>query len=296
MRFVPLIGLLLCSLSNEAQQTTTVLKTNVDNNSLLWEISGKGLAKPSYLYGTFHLLCKDDIHISETCKQAIVNSEEVYLELDLDDPSTLMQGMMLMNMKNGKKIKDLYSAEAYQRVVQFFSDSLNTPIGMLQNMKPFFLMALLYPKMMPCNDISGIDQAIMNIAQAQGKEIKGLETMAMQASVFDSIPYEKQAEELLQSIDSMDKARQYFAVMVKAYKSQQLVDIEKLMNDTAYGMQENHEVLLDKRNLNWVQQLRTIMKAKPVFVAVGAGHLIGEQGLIALLKKEGYVLRPLANK
>ncbi len=293
MRSLFLLGLML---NWATAQSQTNLKTNADDNTLLWEISGNGLAKPSYLFGTFHLLCKDDINISNACKQAVANSHEVYLELDMDDPSTLMQGMMLMNMKNGKKLKDLYSPEAYKRVIQYFKDSLNTPIGMFQSMKPFFLMALLYPKMMPCDEVSGIETAIMDIAKEQDKEIKGLETMAMQASVFDSIPYEKQAEELLQSIDSMDKARHYFAVMNKAYKNQHIEEIERLMNDTEYGMQENQDVLLDKRNLNWVGQLKTIMKAKPVFVAVGAGHLIGEKGLISLLRKEGYMIRPLENK
>lgn len=296
MKILQALGLMMCMGSVQAQQNAPALTTNSNNNTLLWEISGNGLTKASYLFGTFHLLCKDDINISDACKQAITQSDEVYLELDMDDPSTLMQGMMLMNMKNGKKLKDLYSADAYDRVVQYFKDSLKTSIGMFQGMKPFFLMALLYPKMMPCDDVSGIEQAVMSIAQEQNKEIKGLETMAMQASVFDSIPYEKQAAELLQSIDSMDKAKQYFAVMNKAYKDQQLNEIERLINDTEYGMQENQDVLLDKRNLAWVDQLKIIMKEKPVFVAVGAGHLVGERGLISLLRKDGYVLRPLENR
>ena len=84
------------------------------------------------------------------------------------------------------------------------------PVGILQTMKPEFLAALLYPKMMPCNATASVEEAIMALAKADDKEIRGLETMAFQASVFDSIPYEKQASDLLESIDSMEKSSKAF--------------------------------------------------------------------------------------
>ena len=271
-------------------------KTSTDDNTLLWEISGNGLSKPSYLFGTFHLLCRDDINFSPAVKQAINNSHEVYLELDMDDPATLLGGIMLMNMKDGKKLKDLYTEEEYKRVSSFFTDSLKTPIGLFQGIKPEFLMALLYPKMMPCNSVSSVEEEIMEIAKEAEKEIKGLETMAFQASLFDSIPYEKQADELLGAIDSLERSKAYFGLMLSAYKKQHLGEIEKIMNNPEFGMEENQDILLDKRNRNWVVQLKQVMKKEPVFVAVGAGHLIGKAGLIALLRAEGYTVRGLENK
>ena len=279
-----------------AQNSKISPETNKDDNSLLWEISGNGLTMPSYLFGTFHLLCKDDINFSSSLKQAVKNSSEIYLELDMDDPSTLFGGMMLMSMKGGKKLKDFYKPEDYKRLTDYFKDSLKMPIGMLQSMKPEFLVALLYPKMMPCNATVSVEEEIMALAKQDKKEIKGLETMAFQASVFDSIPYEKQAADLLESIDSMEKSSKAFNIMLTAYKNQQLKEIEKLVNDPEMGMEDNQDLLLNDRNKNWVGQLKIIMKKKPVFVAVGAGHLVGEQGVISLLKKEGYTLRPLTNR
>lgn len=234
----------------KAQSTDTVFKTNAGDNTLLWEISGNGLTKPSFLYGTFHLLCKDDIKFSDACKQAIVRSNKIYLELDMDDPATLTGGLMLMNMKDGKKLKDLFTADDYKKISNYFKDSLQTPIGLFQSIKPYFLMAMLYPKMLPCSAVSGIDEEIMKLAKENDKEIKGLETMAFQASVFDSIPYAKQAAELLEAIDSMDKSKKYFALMIAAYKNQQLNLIEKLMNEPGLGMEDNQDVLLDDRNKN----------------------------------------------
>jgi len=120
--------------------------------------------------------------------------------------------------------------------------------------------------------------------------------MAFQASLFDSIPYEKQADELLGAIDSLERSKAYFGLMLSAYKKQHLGEIEKIMNNPEFGMEENQDILLDKRNRNWVVQLKQVMKKEPVFVAVGAGHLIGKAGLIALLRAEGYTVRGLENK
>lgn len=279
----------------DAQKNESGLKSSAGNNTMLWEISGNGLKTPSYLFGTFHMLCKDDLHFSNTLKQAVTRSSEVYLELDIDDPATLLSAFTLMSMKDGKKLKDLYSDEAYTRISDYFKDSLQMPIGMFQRMKPEFLVALLYPKMLACTASTSVDEAVMQIAKAEEKEIKGLETMAFQASIFDSIPYEKQAKNLLDAIDSMDKSKINFSLLMSAYKNQSLDEMEKLMNDPEAGAAENMDMLLDNRNRNWVQQLKVIMKLKPVFVAVGAGHLVGKAGLIALLRQEGYTLRGLEN-
>src|SRR5699024_3676154 len=77
-----------------------------DDNTLLWQVSGNGLQQPSFLFGTFHLLCKEDIHFSDALKKAIKVSDEIYMEMDLDDPSTMLSGMLYMNMKDGKKLED----------------------------------------------------------------------------------------------------------------------------------------------------------------------------------------------
>ncbi|MBK8520904.1 MAG: TraB/GumN family protein [Chitinophagaceae bacterium] len=110
------------------------------------------------------------ISILGTFKQAINNSLEIYLELDLDDPATVMGALMLMNMKDGKKLKDLYTADQYKRVSDFFKDSLKTQISLFQRMKPEFLIALLYPKMMPCNAAGSVEESVMQLVQDAGKE------------------------------------------------------------------------------------------------------------------------------
>jgi len=295
MRYIRTFFFSILISSCTAQDRKPDLKTEESGNTLLWEVSGNGLQSPSYLFGTFHMLCRDDIRFSPSLKEAFASSRELYLELDMDDPPTVLGGLMLMNMKKGTRLQDLYTPEEYTRVERFFKDSLKTPLTMFQTMKPFFLVAMLYPKMMPCKTISGVEEELMKLAKDQKKEVQGLETMAFQASIFDSIPYEQQAKELLKTVDSLDHFRKYFDTMLVVYKSQRIREMADLFNDNEMGVEENQDILLDNRNRNWVTQLKKIMQKEPVFVAVGAGHLPGDKGLINLLKKEGYTVRPVKN-
>ena len=281
-----------CSSQNNK---SSAIKKN-DDNTLLWQVSGKDLKNPSYLFGTFHLLCKDDIHFSEQLKSAIKFSDEVYMELDMDDPSIMLSGLLFMNMKDGKKLKDLYTPAEYKKIENYFTDSLHTPMMMFQSIKPYFLVAMLYPKMMNCKNASGVEEELMKLTKEDKKEIKGLETMQFQASVFDSIPYEWQAKELLKNIDSFSIYKNEFDTMVMEYKNQQLSAMERLLNKSEFGSEKYDDILLINRNKNWVNQLKSIMKKENVFVAVGTGHLVGEKGLINLLRKEGYTVEPLDNK
>jgi uncharacterized protein len=296
MKLIKLLVAVTLFYSCNAQKSAVKLKASPNDNTLLWEISGKKLAAPSYLFGTFHLICKDDIPFGGQLKTAVQSVKEIYMELDMDDPAAMMGGLFLMNMKNDTTLKKLYTEAEYKKVDGFFKDSLHTPLTMFQKMKPFFLMAMLYPKMLPCKTMSGVEQELMKLAKENKKEIKGLETMAFQAAVFDSIPYQKQAKELLKAIDSLQAYKKYFDTMVQVYKKQGLKEIQNLFTQSEFGMAENQDILLDKRNKNWVKQLKEIMKKENIFIAVGAGHLVGQMGLIELLRKEGYTVRPIENK
>lgn len=269
---------------------------NGDDNTLFWKVSGKELKKPSFLFGTFHLLCADDIHMSDPLKEAIRAVDTIYMEMDMDDPTVMLSGMMYMNMKDGKTLKDLYSPEEYKKLESYITDTLKMPMMFLQKAKPYFLVALLYPRMMDCASPSGVEQEIIKIAKEEKKEINGLETMQLQASIFDSIPYEWQAKELMNNIDSFPKYKKEFADMVRLYKNQQMDSLENTLAKSEFGTEEYGEFLLGNRNRNWVQQLNSIMKKSSVLVAVGAGHLPGKDGLIELLRTEGYTVEPLNNK
>lgn len=281
---------------NAQQNSPGMLASNKDSNSLLWEITGKGLQKPSYLFGTFHMMCSSDIHFSENLKTALISTNEVYFEMDLDDLSEMMSALFLMNMQHGQTLKDLYDSANYVKVQRFFQDTLLLPFVALQRMKPAFLESMLFTKMLPCSQLSGVDEELLKIAAANKKQVRGFETMAFQAAVFDSIPYQLQAGSLLQSIDSLQWGKVKFQRMLDTYKRQQLDSLEVLLQEDNGLDAMNEELLLNSRNRNWVVKLNTILKSQAIFVAVGAAHLVGKNGLLSLLRIEGYGLRPIWNR
>ena len=289
-------GLLMTLFFGCKAQKVPSFVQNANGNTLLWEVSGKGLDKPSFLFGTFHLLCKQDIHFSDQLKKAFNYSDEIYMELDMDDPSTMLGGMLYMNMRGDTTLSDLYTAQEYTRLKKYFSDTLKMPLTLLQKAKPYFLVALLYPRMMNCSSPAGVEEELVKLAKDDKKDIQGLETMQFQASVFDSIPYEWQAKELLKNIDSFSVNKQEFGAMVDFYKKQEMDSIKTMLGKSEFGSDKYDDLLLNDRNKKWVKKLDTIMKKESVFVAVGAGHLVGDQGLISLLRNQGYKVTPLGNK
>jgi uncharacterized protein YbaP (TraB family) len=279
----------------KAQNTPFFVKQK-SGNTLLWEVSGNRLQKPSFIFGTFHLLCKQDIHFSDQLKKAVNFSNEIYMELDMDDPSTMLSGMLYMNMRGDTTLADLYTGKEYTRLKNYFSDTLKMPISLLQKAKPYFLVALLYPRMMNCSSPAGVEEELVKLAKEDKKEIQGLETMQFQASVFDSIPYKLQAKELLKNIDSFSVNKQEFNTMLGFYENQQMDSIKTMLGKSEFGSDKYDDLLLKDRNKKWVTKLDKIMKKESVFVAVGAGHLVGDNGLISLLRKQGYKVEPLVNK
>jgi uncharacterized protein YbaP (TraB family) len=125
--------------------------------------------------------------------------------------------------------------------------------------------------------------------------VLGLETIEFQASIFDSIPYEKQAQDLVNYIDSIDKYREITLSMVEMYRKQEINNMDSLFEKSDPGMIQYLDLLLFSRNRRWVNQMAEQMPDNPTLFAVGAGHLGGEKGVISLLKKEGYTVTPLDN-
>src|SRR5688500_16014830 len=105
--------------------------------TLLWRISGKNLDRPSYLFGTIHLVCADDIEISDSLKAAIRNSDRVYLEVDMDNIFEQMQAMGKMKMRNDTTLADLLEPADYERVKAFFIEKgTGLPFSVLESLKP----------------------------------------------------------------------------------------------------------------------------------------------------------------
>jgi len=265
------------------------------SHTLLWQISGKGMARPSYLFGTMHVLCADDAQLSDSLRFAIAQCDEVYFEIDLSNMMGMMGALKYMRMNDSKKLSDLLQPKDYERVKAYFNQhSPMLPFGMLERFKPMLVSSLIEESSLGCKTTDGMELMIMK--ELHNKKINGLETVEFQAGLFDSIPYEAQARDLLNYIDSSEQYQKMTRELAEVYRSQDLDRIDSLSRKGDAAMSKYMDLLLYGRNRNWVRQLDVLLSKRSLLIAVGAAHLPGEGGVIDLLRKRGYTVRPVQNQ
>lgn len=263
------------------------------DKALLYTVTGPGLAKPSYLYGTFHLVCPNDLTITDAMKKAIGEASQVYLELDLDDPGMMGSMQKAMLMTGGKTMKDLLSPDDYTVLDTYLKQKMNMGLAQVGMLKPIGLMSLMYMTLLPCQPAS-YDMTFAQMAAQEKKEVLGLETMEAQLAALDKIPMQEQLKGLVDMAKMPDEAKKEFADLLAAYKANDMTKLTALMKASKFGdMAEYEDSLLGERNANWIPVIEKAAKEKPTFFAFGAGHLGNEKGIVNLLRKKGYVVTPV---
>ncbi|MES2650080.1 MAG: TraB/GumN family protein [Bacteroidota bacterium] len=288
------LGLVLTFLGLSCQSQPALEKAP-NSNTLLWEISGKGLKQPSYFFGTMHMLCPEDAKLSSSMQQVLNQVKALYFEVDMDDMMQMFGSLKAMNMKNGTRLHDLLSPEEYARVKSYFEKKSPLPFTMMENYKPMLLSGMIEEQQLPCKSTNGMEMVILEQSNKLKLAVNGLETMEFQAGLFDSIPYQDQANELVKAIDSMQVKKGSIDTLLQTYRSQNLAKIEELTSSDEGEEAKYLDLLLFKRNRNWVAQFDTIAAKGSTLFAVGAGHLPGDQGVLELLRKKGFTVTPLKN-
>jgi uncharacterized protein YbaP (TraB family) len=269
-------------------------------NSIFWEVTGKNLKTPSYLFGTFHLL---DNHYVDSLKNVMSKyheSKTVVSELLMD--STLMMKVMLAGQLKETSLDKLLSAEVYEKTKVWLKKLTGYNLQMFNSLSPVTIQILLMSSLQkiyypsdPEVDIP-MDLYFQSLAKKENKKLVGLETLDVQLhAMFGQFSYERQAELLTQYVNNQDKGFTEVVELNELYRSGNLEKLEAMMTDQQYTKQET-EVMVDNRNKKWMEQLPLLMKVQTTFVAVGALHLSGENGLVNLLRKLGYIVKPLQLK
>lgn len=289
-----LIFALTWVLKGYSQDISPKNETPQSDNALLWRVSGNGLKAPSYLYGTIHAICPDDMVFPAKIQQAFTEAKQLYLEIDMDNKGAMLSAQMKSFMKDGQSLKKLLTPAEYEKVNTFFRDSIGMGIEMFGKMKPILLSALMYPKLMGCPKTVSYEEKFMDMAKEEDKKILGLESVSDQMDALDAIPVEEQAKWLVQSVDEYPKMKKMYAEMVELYKKEDIEGVAKLMEqEEEMEMGDYEDNLLKNRNQNWIPVIEAACQKKQTFFAFGAAHLMGENGVISLLKKAGYRVEAL---
>lgn len=280
----------------DASSSPTKEGTTSKNNSLLWEISGNGLEQPSYLFGTIHIIPKEDYFWTDIMNEKFNTTEMLVMEIDMENSMMMMFSMLgSVRMKKGTSLQDLLTEEEYKLVSDYFNDEMGMPISMFDRIKPMFTsMMIAEGGQTGMEETMSYEMELMKKAQEREMKIDGLETVKYQMSMFDSIPYEDQAKMLVEAVKSDgEESDNTMDAMVELYKQQDIDGLYKLIMQEDEDMEGFEDILLITRNKNWIPKIAKMAAKKPTFFAVGAGHLPGKQGVINLLKAEGYTVTPI---
>lgn len=270
-----------CSFASNAQASN-------NKNSVLWEVSGNGLKKPSYLFGTIHMICGKDFVMWPKATEAFAKTSKLALEINMADPNEMATAQqMAMGKEPLSKTLTAKQKADLEAILE------KNGVGTLEQLDSYTLetvMSLLFMKSFGCPDLKFYEMEFISKANESNKPVMGLEKVAEQLEFLNQSFSDDEMIAYLQQIDA-----NMCTEMVKQYISQDVDGLYQMMIEKDSMSTNTQKILLDNRNAKWVKIMPEMMQKESVFFAFGAAHLAGEKGVINLLKQAGYSLKPIMN-
>jgi hypothetical protein len=284
---IAVVAVLLIS-SGVFAQAKKVTSVNSNDKSLLWEISGNGLSKSSYLYGTIHMICGNDYFLSDKTKKAFTASDNLVLEVNLSDPKELSTGQQLAYGK--VPLSKTLSPEQLNELDVLLQKRTGMTVKQVDKFSLMTVMSLITMKSFGCTDVKSYEMEFIAMAKESNKGVTGFESIIAQWGFLNNAYSDAEVIKMLQESNDDNTKK-----MVQNYIQENLPEIYKEITAPKVMNEKARKWLLEVRNENWVVKMPDMMKDKSTFFAVGAAHLLGEQGVINLLKKKGYIVKPILN-
>lgn len=256
------------------------------SQSLLWRISGAE-AGPSYLFGTIHIKDKRVFELSDSVLLAQERCSSTVLELDLSS-QTNADIAQLMLLPHGRTLADIYSAGELAQIEDIIHSRTGMSMQSFMHLKPVALLSLVAESYFSTDMPYSLDEHLQKRAQTLGKPVIGLETVTEQFTALASISHSIIYDYLTDTAST----EQLMLPMLSAYLSADLVQLSALMAQDSLMVTYNNELVV-RRNHKMAERISPIIKSQSSFIAVGAGHLAGDEGLIALLRQQGYQIEPV---
>lgn len=276
---IAVCALTMCSFLANAQK----------ENSLLWEISGNGLEKPSYVFGTIHMICAEDYIMTEKIENTLKNVDAYYAEINFGDANTIttMQKSMLSEIPLSKRLEPA----KYEELKKLLKEVVALDIAQFENLSDAAIVSMITFKSFPCTDFKMYEMEFLQAATTQQKKLGGLETIEEQLKIMNNSLGTDVALKMLHEIKKV--GFEDTKTMVNLYKKQNIHGLYDFMKKSSYMTDEVYNEMLTKRNHNWINNMPDLMKNESIFFAVGAAHLSGNDGVLKLLKERGYKVTPL---
>ena len=310
--------LLFCGLPALAQKGTTRPKLNAAH-TLLWRISGNGLTKPSYIYGTMHVTDARVFDFSDSVLLKLQECEAFAMEIILDSAARQIFKEAFAPDTSSPDIRDFLSDEQEAELDAALHRSTGFSLEQLAHARPWLLSFFLSagdaddepsgestpsrPLRLEGDRPVFLDAWLSRVARGEGKEIVGIESIDEQLTLFDGVPYGEQIRLMLGIGDTLpteehpeepvrERKGDLGERMVRIYHSGDLEGLLTLMqseNTPAFYLQR----LLTNRNHTMADRIAPRIATQSMFIAVGAGHLPGPEGVLELLRQKGFSVTPV---
>jgi len=268
---------------------------------LIWKISGNGIKKPSYLFGTHHLIPIQFLDSIPGLFKAFNESEKVVGEMVLNNIDATEKIQQAAIMPNNLRIDSLLKPADYKLVDTELKSVLKFGLKDVPILNPTMLVTMyeleVYKKLTGFTEDKQSDSYFQLVAVQKDKKVIGLENLDQQIKfLFGSTDYKRQAQILVETVRRKNEMLKDMLQLNKLYKTgkiDQLVELSKGKGNITDMTEAEYATMVDNRNADWVTKLPQIIKESSCFIAVGALHLGGKNGLIKLLQKKGYKVSPL---
>ena len=268
---------------------------------LIWKITGNGIKKPSYLFGTHHLIPIQFLDSIPGLYKAFNECEKVVGEMVLNNIDATEKIQQAAIMPNNLRIDSLLKPADYKLVDTELKSVLKFGLKDVPILNPTMLVTMyeleVYKKLTGFTDDKQSDSYFQLVAVQKDKKVIGLENLDQQIKfLFGSTDYKRQAQILVETVRRKNEMLKEMLQLNKLYKTgklDQLVELSKGKGNITDMTDEEYAIMVDNRNADWVTKLPQIIKESSCFIAVGALHLGGKNGLIKLLQKKGYKVSPL---
>lgn len=268
---------------------------NSDGNSLLWKIEGDGIKKASYLFGTMHLIQKEYFYFPASLQKIIKKSDLIFFEVDIKELSNAIKAVDLVTLKEGA-FQDYFSEKQMDTVYSWAKKSLYLNKELFDQTFSKYKPFVVVQAAMQMNFMGKTESFEININELALKnkiQSKGLEKLEDQMAIFDALSKVEQAQMVMEGIRNQEEDLAELNNMQRLYKEQKVDSLYSLLDQEGGIFKDKEDQFLVKRNQNWIPQIENELKNGQVFIAVGAAHLGGKNGVIALLRSKGYKLTPV---
>ncbi len=291
---ISLLGLLLAQAPGLAQAQPA---TPAATRHCLWQVQGR--SNTVHLLGSIHFLKKEFYPLAPPIEDAYKQAQVVVFEADLDQlqsPQIQMQLMAKGRYPGGETLQQHLSKETYARLQSYLAERLGPGAGAaFDQFRPWMvavtLMALELQKL-GFDPEQGVDQYFQAKAKRDHKTIVGLETVEFQLSLFTGLSQEEGEQMLKETLDEISTFKKIMAEITEAWKTGDTAKIDTLIMDAMRGYPEVYKKLVVDRNRQWTDKIEKLLaEGKPVFVVVGAGHLVGKDSVVSMLGKKGLEVR-----